>query len=76
VHVKGEVTGDTLNDGKHGFHIHVFGDFTNGCVSAGSHFNPNGKEHGGPDDSVRFVTVRSYLAMIFFLMVTHLQACR
>ena len=49
--VTGEVTG--LAPGQHGFHIHVFGDYSAGCVSAGSHFNPTGKEHGGPDDENR-----------------------
>ncbi len=44
--VTGEVTG--LKPGSHGFHIHVFGDYSAGCVSTGSHFNPSGKEHGGP----------------------------
>lgn len=49
--VTGEVVG--LKEGNHGFHIHEFGDYSNGCVSAGSHFNPKGKEHGGPDDENR-----------------------
>lgn len=47
----GQVTG--LKPGNHGFHIHQFGDYSGGCVSAGAHFNPAKKEHGGPDDENR-----------------------
>jgi Cu-Zn family superoxide dismutase len=42
-----------LNDGKHGFHIHEYGDLTYGCESACSHFNPFGKKHGGPKSNIR-----------------------
>ena len=41
--------------GKHGIHIHVFGDFTEGLMAAGGIFNPFGRNHGSPDDEERMV---------------------
>ncbi|PNX75294.1 superoxide dismutase, partial [Trifolium pratense] len=49
--VTGNLSG--LKPGLHGFHIHALGDTTNGCLSTGPHFNPNGKEHGAPEDEIR-----------------------
>jgi Cu-Zn family superoxide dismutase len=36
-----------LTDGLHGFHIHKYGDLSDGCQSACDHFNPYNKNHGG-----------------------------
>ena len=54
VMIKGEVTG--LKEGKHGFHIHEFGDLTDAKgMSTGGHFNPTNKKHGKPSDEERHV---------------------
>ncbi len=48
VHISG------LTPGKHGFHIHEFGDASSSDgTAAGGHFNPDGHEHGAPCGSKR-----------------------
>jgi superoxide dismutase, Cu-Zn family len=52
VKVVADITG--LAPGKHGFHIHQFGDCSDPkAASAGDHFNPAHKQHGAPDASER-----------------------
>lgn len=53
VQVHGNVTG--LNPGRHGFHVHKFGDLTEGCKSAAAHYNPANTDHGAPADDIRHV---------------------
>jgi superoxide dismutase, Cu-Zn family len=42
-----------LKDGLHGFHIHKYGDMTQGCASGCEHFDTNNSHHGGPHSSTR-----------------------
>jgi Cu-Zn family superoxide dismutase len=49
--IQGQING--LKEGLHGFHIHEFGDITNGCDSAGPHYNPQVQDHGGLQDNIR-----------------------
>jgi Cu-Zn family superoxide dismutase len=42
-----------LYNGLHGFHIHEYGDLTDGCTSACAHFNPDNETHGGLDTETR-----------------------
>lgn len=42
--IVGKIQG--LEPGKHGFHIHEYGDLSDGCDSAGAHYNPDNVKHG------------------------------
>jgi superoxide dismutase, Cu-Zn family len=55
VEIKGQVSG--LKPGKHGFHVHEFGDLTDKKgMSTGGHYDPDHvKTHGKPHDKKRHV---------------------
>ncbi|KAH7725089.1 SOD-4 protein [Aphelenchoides avenae] len=53
VQVNGTIRG--LAPGKHGFHVHNLGNLDNKCVTAGPHFNPDGRTHGAPEAHERHV---------------------
>ena len=53
IHVMGDVY--SLTPGKHGIHIHEFGDISVGCITTGDHYNPHNLDHGGPYDMIRHV---------------------
>lgn len=48
VKVTGKIEG--LTPGKHGFHVHQYGDIdSEDGTATGGHFNPMSTEHGGPE---------------------------
>jgi Cu-Zn family superoxide dismutase len=52
VRVHADIAG--LAPGKHGFHVHEFGDCSAAdATSAGGHFNPTNQPHAGPDAPAR-----------------------
>ena len=54
VEIIAEIKG--LAPGKHGFHVHEFGDCSMADgTCAGAHFNPTGAPHAGPDDQERHI---------------------
>jgi Cu-Zn family superoxide dismutase len=55
IRVTGKIHG--LAPGKHGFHVHQFGDLSDVVKgeSAGGHWNPEGMPHGAPDTKERHV---------------------
>jgi Cu-Zn family superoxide dismutase len=50
IHIEG-----LKKNSKHGFHVHECGDMSDQCESMCAHFNPYGKQHGGPDSKERHV---------------------
>lgn len=52
--VEGEIS--NLTPGKHGFHVHQYGDLRlSDGTSTGGHFNPTGHDHSGPDSEMRHI---------------------
>ena len=52
--VKIEADVEGLKPGKHGFHIHAYGDCSApDGTSAGGHYNPDGHPHAGPNQQPR-----------------------
>ncbi|CDW53686.1 copper:zinc superoxide dismutase, partial [Trichuris trichiura] len=49
--ITGKLSG--VPPGRHGFHIHEFGDLRSGCTSAGAHFSLSGHNHGAPSAQER-----------------------
>jgi Cu-Zn family superoxide dismutase len=48
LHISAKISG--LTPGKHGFHIHEFGNCAcDDAVCTGGHFNPTNQEHNAPD---------------------------
>ena len=48
--ISGKILG--LAAGKHGFHVHEFGDTGDKCKAAGGHYNPFNRNHGDSTSNV------------------------
>lgn len=49
VRINGHI--ENLEPGKHGFHVHAFGNLkSTDCMKCGGHWNPTKKLHGGRND--------------------------
>lgn len=54
VKISGKIA--NLTPGKHGFHVHQYGDLRKADgTSTGGHFAPMGKPHGAPGDRMRHI---------------------
>lgn len=54
IRVQGQIIG--LSPGKHGFHVHQFGDLRSADgMAAGDHFNPTDEPHAGREEKERHV---------------------
>jgi len=53
IHVHAEISG--LTPGKHGFHVHEFGVWSEDGMASGGHFNPTKSPHAAPDSAKRHV---------------------
>ncbi|KAF8873219.1 superoxide dismutase [Mucidula mucida] len=54
IYIKADLTGLDPN-ALRGWHVHESGNLTDGCTSAGGHFNPFNLTHGAPDAKIRHV---------------------
>ena len=67
VKVRGTVTG--LEPGLHGMHIHEGKSLGSHCEAVGTHFNPTGKQHGGPRDPNRHVGDLGNIKVVFLCAI-------
>lgn len=51
VQVSGTIRG--LTPGQHGLHVHQYGDVSSNCANIGDHYNPDNRQHGGPQERER-----------------------
>lgn len=64
VKIRGTIYG--LEPGMHGMHVHEGRQMGADCHQVGPHFNPTGKQHGGPRDPNRHVGDLGNIKVIFW----------
>lgn len=60
VQIRGVIDGLPSGEPR-ALHIYTHGDMSDKCANLGESFNPDGYNHGAPDDNIRYVYLHAFI---------------